>query len=121
MRVVVVHLYDLVLDLHELLVQVCQPLPILSDLLFPHSLIDRTCNLLDQPELVQVLNNVETLLQDVILLSVVVQLLFLLCDRPLLPIIHNKVNKNCFLDRTTFSSKRTPDPAWKCREGNRKL
>ena len=88
MGVVIVHLDDLILDFVELLMEVCQPFPILCYFFFPDLLINGASDLFDEAELEEILDGVEAVLEDVFVLGVVVELAFLLGQSSLLSIIH---------------------------------
>lgn len=85
---VVGHLHDLVLDPAQLLVQLRQPFPVLVQLLLPHAPVDRPGYLFDQSEPEEKLQDVEALLQNVLLLSLVAQLPLLPQDGALFGSLH---------------------------------
>ena len=93
-RVVVVHFDNLVFDFGEFVVQVGESFGVLLNFFLADPFVDGPGYFFDEPELEEVLNDVEALLQNVLVLSIVIELPLLLGQAGLLPIIHNKVIKN---------------------------
>lgn len=94
MGVVVVHLDNLVFYFGEFVVQVGESFGVLLNFFLPDPLVDGPGYFFDKPELEEVLNDVEALLENVLVLSVVIELPLLLHLAGLLLIIHNKVIKS---------------------------